>query len=69
MIKSRFGFLKFPAASPVLTRKPPPQVYADKRTTVNLCCEADRRFTGLDKSTKSSYLGTIISAERMSYLK
>ena len=41
MIKSKFGFLKFPAASPVLTRKPPPQVYADKRTTVNLCCEAD----------------------------
>lgn len=41
MIKSKFGFLKFRAASPVLTRKPPPQVYADKRTTVNLCCEAD----------------------------
>ena len=41
MIKSKFGFLKFPAASPVLTRKPPPQVYADKRATVNLCCEAD----------------------------
>lgn len=41
MIKSKFGFLKFRAASPVLTRKPPPQVYADKRTTVNLCCEGD----------------------------
>ena len=28
-------------ASPILTRKPPPQVFADVGSTVRLCCEAD----------------------------
>ena len=31
----------FPAASPILTRKPSHHVYADGGSTVKLCCEAD----------------------------
>ena len=29
------------AASPIFTRKPPPQVFANEGSTVKLCCEAD----------------------------
>ena len=41
MIKRTCDYFNFPSAPPVLIRRPPPYVYADKGTTVNLCCKAD----------------------------
>lgn len=41
MIKQTCDYFNFPSAPPVLIRRPPPYVYADKGTTVNLCCKAD----------------------------
>ena len=39
MIKRTCDYFNFPSAPPVLIRRPPPYVYADKGTTVNLCCK------------------------------
>ena len=34
-------WLRLPTASPIFTRKPPPQVHVDGGSTLKLCCEAD----------------------------